>query len=195
MTLGEQIKQAREDKNYSQEELANKIEVSRQAISKWENGVAVPTGINREMLNQVLGIELYVDENQIPKERKSVMGIVGWVISGILAILLLITLIYIKTRLPLLYDHSTDINAQMHRYEIELSQEIKEHEDENILAADVRIEMDEKDEVASVKIMLACKNEPSSELEQMIFDTVENKILIEKENIYIESVVSDEVEH
>ena len=71
----------------------------------------------------------------------------------------------------------------------------KEHEDENILAADVKIEMDEKDEVASVKIMLVCKNEPSSELEQMIFDTVENKILIEKENIYIESVVSDEVDH
>ena len=50
MTLGEQIKKAREDKNYSQEELANKIEVSRQAISKWENGVAVPTGINREII-------------------------------------------------------------------------------------------------------------------------------------------------
>ncbi|MDY3818150.1 MAG: hypothetical protein SO019_03750 [Lachnospiraceae bacterium] len=76
-----------------------------------------------------------------------------------------------------------------------MSQEIKEHEDENILVADVKIEMDGKDEVSSVKIMLVCKNEPSSELEQMIFDTVENKILIEKENIYIESVVSDEVDH
>ena len=42
MTLGEQIKQAREEKNYSQEELASKLDVSRQAISKWENDSAYP---------------------------------------------------------------------------------------------------------------------------------------------------------
>ena len=34
MTLGEQIKQARENMNYSQEELATKLEVSRQAMER-----------------------------------------------------------------------------------------------------------------------------------------------------------------
>ena len=63
MTLGEQIKQARENKNYSQEELATKLEVSRQAISKWENDTAIPNGINREMLNQILGLSLSLGGN------------------------------------------------------------------------------------------------------------------------------------
>ena len=36
MTLGEQIRQARENKNLSQEELASQLGVSRQAVSKWE---------------------------------------------------------------------------------------------------------------------------------------------------------------
>lgn len=50
MTLGEQIRQAREKKNLSQEELADRLHVSRQAISKWENNNSVPQGINRELL-------------------------------------------------------------------------------------------------------------------------------------------------
>ena len=37
MTLGEQIKNSREKKNLSQEELAFQLGVSRQAVSKWEN--------------------------------------------------------------------------------------------------------------------------------------------------------------
>lgn len=190
MTLGEQIKQAREEKNYSQEELANKIEVSRQAISKWENGVAVPTGINREILKQVLGIELYADEREISKKRKNILGILGWVISGILAIFLVITLIYIKTRLPLLLDNSMDRNSQIHKYEIDLSQEIKEYE--NIIAAEVMIEIGENNEISSVKIMCVCEYEISSESEQMIYEIVENKLAIGRENVYIAFVDSDE---
>ncbi len=58
MTLGEQIRKAREEKNYSQEELASRLEISRQAISKWENGTAIPKGFNREMLKQELGLSL-----------------------------------------------------------------------------------------------------------------------------------------
>jgi len=58
MTFGEQIKQAREAKNLSQEELASRLEVSRQSVSKWENEVAKPQGINKEMLSQILEIEL-----------------------------------------------------------------------------------------------------------------------------------------
>ncbi len=38
MTLGEEIKRVRELKNFSQEELAEQSEVSRQAVSKWETG-------------------------------------------------------------------------------------------------------------------------------------------------------------
>ena len=87
MTLGEQIKQARENKNYSQEELASKLDVSRQAISKWENDTSVPQGINREMLNQILdlSIEIEDDNNKITDKYKKLM-ILGWGLAGIFAI-------------------------------------------------------------------------------------------------------------
>ena len=58
MTLGEQIKQKREEKNLSQEELAEQIGVSRQAVSKWESDLSVPTGANRRLLNQVLPLDM-----------------------------------------------------------------------------------------------------------------------------------------
>lgn len=46
MTLGEKIFELRKSKGWSQEELASKISVSRQSISKWESNTAMPD-INR----------------------------------------------------------------------------------------------------------------------------------------------------
>ena len=37
MRLGERISKLRKERKISQEELAEKMEISRQAISKWEN--------------------------------------------------------------------------------------------------------------------------------------------------------------
>ena len=73
MTLGEQIKEARENKNYSQEELAELCGVSRQAVSKWENDISVPQGVNRETLNEVLGIEFPWEEKIYPEKKISCM--------------------------------------------------------------------------------------------------------------------------
>jgi N-acetylglucosamine-6-phosphate deacetylase len=42
MTLGEKLKNARKNAGLSQEQLAEQLGVSRQAISKWESGVSVP---------------------------------------------------------------------------------------------------------------------------------------------------------
>ncbi len=42
MTLGEKILQLRKTNNLSQEQLADKLAVSRQAISKWELGESTP---------------------------------------------------------------------------------------------------------------------------------------------------------
>lgn len=39
MEIGKTIQDLRKRKGLSQEELAEKIDVSRQAVSKWENGV------------------------------------------------------------------------------------------------------------------------------------------------------------
>ena len=40
MELNEQIKKYRTEMNLSQEELAEKIYVTRQSISNWENGIS-----------------------------------------------------------------------------------------------------------------------------------------------------------
>jgi transcriptional regulator with XRE-family HTH domain len=42
MTLGEKIQQLRKNNSLSQESLAEKLEISRQAISKWELGESIP---------------------------------------------------------------------------------------------------------------------------------------------------------
>lgn len=42
MTIGERLLKLRKDKNISQEELANVLDVSRQTISKWETGESMP---------------------------------------------------------------------------------------------------------------------------------------------------------
>ena len=43
MKFGENLKQIRKDKNISQEELAEKLGVARQSISKWETGENYPS--------------------------------------------------------------------------------------------------------------------------------------------------------
>lgn len=42
MTLGEKIQELRKQKGMSQNELAEKLNVSPQAVSKWENSVSMP---------------------------------------------------------------------------------------------------------------------------------------------------------
>ncbi len=42
MTLGEKLSKMRKDSNYTQEQLAEILGVSRQSISKWESDIAYP---------------------------------------------------------------------------------------------------------------------------------------------------------
>lgn len=42
MTLGDKLAKLRKENNYTQEQLADILEVSRQAVSKWENNTAYP---------------------------------------------------------------------------------------------------------------------------------------------------------
>jgi len=56
MTLGEKLLQLRKSKGLSQEQLAVQITVSRQAISKWELGEAMPDTDNVVQLSKIFNV-------------------------------------------------------------------------------------------------------------------------------------------
>ena len=56
MTLGQNIQNARRAQGLSQEALAEKIGVSRQALGKWEKDTALPGLDNLQALAAALGI-------------------------------------------------------------------------------------------------------------------------------------------
>lgn len=46
MTIADKIKKLRKDNNMTQEDLAEKLNVSRQTISKWETNIVIPDANN-----------------------------------------------------------------------------------------------------------------------------------------------------
>lgn len=73
MKLADKIIQLRKVKGWSQEDLAEKLSVSRQAISRWENGTALPDSNNILQLSKLFNVtadyllnEEYASDNDIP---------------------------------------------------------------------------------------------------------------------------------
>ena len=69
MTLGQKLKEIRKKFSLSQEQLAEIMNVSRQAITKWENEGGLPDVSNLQELSKVFGITvdyLLNDENELP---------------------------------------------------------------------------------------------------------------------------------
>lgn len=58
MTIGERIKEYRLQKNWSQQELASQLHVSRQAVSRWELGSSVPDIEILVKLSDIFSIDL-----------------------------------------------------------------------------------------------------------------------------------------
>ncbi|MBQ5897690.1 MAG: helix-turn-helix transcriptional regulator, partial [Oscillospiraceae bacterium] len=58
MTLGEKIYKLRTERNLSQGDLSEILEVSRQSVSKWENGAATPDLDKIIKLSEIFGITI-----------------------------------------------------------------------------------------------------------------------------------------
>ncbi len=56
MTISEKISILRRDNGWSQDELAEKLEVSRQSVSKWESGKALPDSDKVLALSELFGV-------------------------------------------------------------------------------------------------------------------------------------------
>ena len=64
MNLSDNLKKIRKDNNLSQEALAEKLGVSRQAVSKWESGLAYP---EMDKVIQICNMfDLNIDELFVP---------------------------------------------------------------------------------------------------------------------------------
>lgn len=90
MSLGNRITELRKQREMSQEELAVEMHVSRQSISKWENGLSNPDTENLIRLAEIFEVDLNVligapdqnhevaaQENSHEKDKKTIrfMGV------------------------------------------------------------------------------------------------------------------------
>lgn len=115
MTFGEKLQVLRKKQGWTQEELAAKIAVSRQALSKWELGAAIPDTENVLQISKLFGVSTdyllndeYDSDNDIPavqtksealtKRYSGMMyAIIGSIVSAISAAAVLIMAILAST--------------------------------------------------------------------------------------------------
>lgn len=66
MTFGEKLKKARKEAGLSQEQLAEKLSVSRSAVAKWESGKGMPDVNNLKVIAQLLdvSVDYLLDEEE-----------------------------------------------------------------------------------------------------------------------------------
>ena len=77
MRLSDKIVKLRKTNGWSQEELAEKLNVSRQAISRWEGATAQPDAANILQLSKLFGVttdyllnDEYESDNDLPKVKE-----------------------------------------------------------------------------------------------------------------------------
>ena len=95
MTIAEKIKQLRKDNSMTQEDLAEKLNVSRQTISKWETSVTIPDVDNIVAISILFNITtdelLDYRAETVQKKKQFIMymavllfGIIGFIVFAIL---------------------------------------------------------------------------------------------------------------
>ena len=93
MTLSEKLYQLRRKQGLSQEALAEKLDCSRQVISKWENGTTAPDAEMLQKYSELFGVSIdYLVKDEIDEPsgvhhieknsgNKKLLGILGLVVS------------------------------------------------------------------------------------------------------------------
>ena len=76
MSIYEKLVQLRKSKGWSQEDLAEKLNVSRQVISRWENGTALPDAENLRQLSHLFDVssdyllnDEYESDDDLPRVK------------------------------------------------------------------------------------------------------------------------------
>lgn len=114
MKINEKLISLRKEKGWSQEELANKLDISRQAISKWELGESVPDTNNMMQLSKLYGksIDDLLDNTSITQKikLKNVLKILGLLLILIFIIYMIISIFK--------YNAINEINKKFASYDV-----------------------------------------------------------------------------
>jgi len=110
MSLAEKLVSLRKQKGLTQMDLAESLEVSRQAISRWEVGTSVPGTDNLKTLSEIYGVSLdYLlrddaeafsgtsenkhQERKEQEKRKNHSGALIWLVGIVVAIVIGMTIL------------------------------------------------------------------------------------------------------
>ena len=107
MDLGQRLKQFRTEKHLSQETVAFELNVSRQAVAKWENNASKPSTANLMAICDLYGISLDVlisnksneysaEQTESNKSKGKKAIVILSVVGGILLILSVILTVWTK---------------------------------------------------------------------------------------------------
>ena len=76
MNTGDKIAKARRAQNLTQEQLADMLNVSRQAVSRWESGLAYPETDNLVRLSEILNVNCdYLLKDGVNEDGEKIMEV------------------------------------------------------------------------------------------------------------------------
>ena len=104
MNLSEKLLALRKARAMSQEELAEHLDVSRQAVSRWEQGMAMPDAANLLQLSRLFGVSVdyllndeYQSDNDLPKVQEVRRDQMGTIMAYLVALEVMILLMQFMT--------------------------------------------------------------------------------------------------
>lgn len=104
MKLSEKILGLRKSHGMSQEDLAEKLNVSRQAVSRWESGTAMPDANNILQISKLFGVTTdyllnddYQSDDDLPKVKEVQKGNLGQVMVYMIILEVMILLMQFMT--------------------------------------------------------------------------------------------------
>jgi transcriptional regulator with XRE-family HTH domain len=115
LELGEKIKNERKKRNISQQKIADHLNISRQAVSRWENNVSLPDLNTLVLIAKYFEIPLesFTEEYQVPEKfekesnnevtRDEVIKKATPYILVLTAILTMVLLLPSKMKIPILF--------------------------------------------------------------------------------------------
>lgn len=104
MKLSDKIIELRKSNGMSQEDLAEKLNVSRQAISRWESGTAMPDANNILQISKLFGVTTdyllnddYRSDNDLPKVKEIQNDNLGQIMGYLVTLEVMILLMQFMT--------------------------------------------------------------------------------------------------